>query len=366
VRITGVETFPITLTLKNPVKMAHITITESHNLLVKVTTDDGIVGWGEGVTAARLTGETQGRIEAAVEYLSRLVMGEDPLARNRLWLRMTSALHENGTAIGAIDIALADIAGKAHGVPVHQLLGGAVRDVVGAITMVGSGNPQADAHEAAEKYSAGYRWFKIKLGLTDQATELETVRAVCEAVPSDAVIGADANEAWQEADAITFISRLDGLPVRFLEQPVPSDQPDALIRIAERVPIAICADQSVHSLHDIIRFGASAVAGVSLKLVKLGGITGVMRGAHLCEALNMHINLAGKVAETSVAAAANVHAAAAMHDFRYGTSPANQGLEADITVDPLLLTGGVYEVPSGPGLGVEVDEGLVESLRSGS
>lgn len=363
-RITGVETFPITLTLKQPVKMAHITITESHNVLVKVSTDEGIVGWGEGVTAARLTGETQGRIRSAVEYLAGMVIGEDPLARNRLWLTMTSALHENGTAIGAVDIAMADIAGQAHGVPVHQLLGGAVRDRVGAITMVGSGDPEADAAEATAKYETGYRWFKIKLGLTDQPTELETVRAVCEALPPDAVIGADANEAWQEADAIGFIRRLDGLPVRFLEQPVPADQPEALIRIAERVPIAICADQSVHSLHDIVMFGATAVAGVSLKLVKLGGITGVMRGAHLCEVLNMHINLAGKVAESSVAAAANVHAAAAMHDFRYGTSPANQGLAGDVTGRPLALIDGAYPVPMSPGLGVKVDENMVESLRS--
>lgn len=365
-RVTQVESFPITLSLNHPIKMSHVTIAESHNVLVKVSTDEGIVGWGEGVPAASLTGETQSRILASVEHLAPRVIGEDPRNRTPLWNSLTSAVAGNRTAIGAIDIALHDISGKAFGLPVHQLLGGQHRQMVPALTLLGTGDPAADAGEAAGRYASGYRWFKLKLGLTDPDTELETFEAIAAAVGDDAVLSGDANEAWSEGEAIRFIRRLDGLPIRFIEQPIPAGDPAALARVAGRVPISICADESIQSPGDIIRVSDTAVAGVSLKLIKLGGITGVMRGARLCESHRLHINLAGKVAESTVAAAANVHAAAAMHETYYGVSPANQGVAREVSHRPIAMVDGAFPVPQAPGLGVEVDEGLVEDLRTPS
>jgi len=363
-RITAVETYPVSLTMDKPVKMAHSHIAQSHNVLVKVTTDEGVVGWGEATSSPRVTGETQGGIVSAVRILGALITGENPLDRSSLWSRMSAAVYGNASAIGAIDIAVHDIAGKALGVPVHQLLGGAYRSEIQAMTTVGSGDPEADAKDAAEKYAAGLRWFKVKLGIADQETELDTVREVCAAVGSDAVICADANEAWTEAEAIAFIRALDGLPVRFLEQPIPQGDEAAMDRIATRVPVAICADEPIHSLRDIIRYAATAVGGVSLKLVKLGGITGVMRGAQLCEAHGMKINLAGKIAESTVAAAANIHCAAAIREVAWGVSPANQGVAVDVSKEPVRLVDGTFTVPSTPGLGIEVDEDRVEALAT--
>ena len=89
--------------------------------------------------------------------------------------------------------------------------------------------------------------------------------------------------------------------------------------------------------------------------MKLGGITGVMRGANMCEALGLSINLAGKIAESSVAAAANIHCAAAMRAIDFGCSPGNQGLSGDVTTKPLAIDNGHYTLPSGPGLGIDVD-----------
>lgn len=363
-RVTKVESYPITLTLTQPIKMSHITITESHNVLVKVTTDEGTVGWGEGVLAARLTGETQGRIMASIDHLAPMIIGEDPLRRTALWNRMTAAVYGNRTAIGALDIALFDIAGKARNVPVYELIGGQFRNIVPAMTLLGSGDPAADAKDAAERYENGFRWFKLKLGLADPDTEVETFAAMADAVGDDAVLCGDANEAWTEMEAIRFIRRLEGLPVRFIEQPIAGGDPAALVRVAERVPIGVCADEGIQSLSDIIGYGPTPVAGVSLKLIKLGGITGVMRGAHLCEAHRLHINLAGKVAESTVASAANVHAAAAIRQLHFGVSPANKGIAADVSRDPLTLVEGSFAVPGGPGLGVDVDENLVEELRT--
>ncbi len=108
----------------------------------------------------------------------------------------------------------------------------------------------------------------------------------------------------------------------------------------------------------------SGAGGVSLKLIKLGGISGVMRGAVVCDTLGLEINLAGKIAESSIAAAANLHCAAAISDLRFGCSTGNQSNAADVTESPILMSDGEFNIPTGPGLGVEVDETMVKALAS--
>jgi len=188
---------------------------------------------------------------------------------------------------------------------------------------------------------------------------VKTMTAIT-AAAADTVIGGDANAGWSEQESVRFLRAIDGLGVRFIEQPTRSSA--ALARLAASGTVAICADESAKSFADVLSFGATAVSGVSLKLIKLGGITGVMRGAALCDTLGLSINLAGKVAESAIAAAANVHCAAAMSDFAYGCSPANQGLAADVTGEPFTVVDGAYPVPTGPGLGIDVDEERVRAL----
>jgi muconate cycloisomerase len=360
-RITAVQTFPIDLPLSVPVRMSHVTIERSSNVLVKVTTDEGIIGWGEGVEAIDVTGDSQERISGAIEALGTDLIGADPLLRTNLWLRMGRSEHTSTTAIGAIDIALHDIAGKALGVPITDLIGGATRTSIPALTLIGSGDPQTDLEAFQAKYEAGYRWFKVKVGIGDPATEADTMK-VLSGASTDAVLCCDANGGWSEEVSKQFLHMMGGLSIRFVEQPTLDRA--ALVRLAAESPIAVCADESARSLDDLVALGGSAVAGVSLKLIKHGGITGVMRGAVLCDTLGLSINLAGKVAESSVAAAANLHCAAAMSDTTFGCSPANQGLAADVTANPVVAVDGCFAVPTGPGLGVEVDEQRVRSLSS--
>lgn len=360
-KIKSVETFPVSLPLAKPMTMAHITIHASHNVLVKITTDEGIVGWGEGVEALDVTGDNQGRIEASLVELGSRIVGMDAGHRTAIWAMLAGAVHGNTTAIGAIDIALHDIAGKAYGVPVSELIGGTNRTEIPALTLMGSGRTDDDLETFSARYDSGYRWFKLKLGMGDPRHELETFRGMA-AHADDLVLCGDANAVWTEQVSATFLHGTGGLGIRFIEQPTRSH--DAIVRLAETSPTAICADESAKTLEDILSFGGTAIAGVSLKLIKHMGITGVMRAAAICDAMGLNVNLAGKIAESSISAAANLHCAAAMTDTYFGCSPANQGLSEDITGSPLLQMNGVFTVPSGPGLGVEVDEDLVRKLGS--
>jgi muconate cycloisomerase len=227
---------------------------------------------------------------------------------------------------------------------------------------VGSGEPAADAEKLASRRDEGYQWFKIKLGMADAESELATLAKAAETVGDDGVVCGDVNEAWDEETAAAFLGRVDGERVRFIEQPVPREDRNALLRLAADSPVALCADESAGSLAAVAGFSGTAIGGVSLKLIKHGGMTGVMRGAAMCAVTGLGVNLAGKVIETSISAAANLHCAAAMDRVDYGCSPANQNVIQDVTESPVTVTHGSFEVPTGPGLGVEVDEDMVQSL----
>lgn len=360
--IKAMEIHPITMTLRTPIPMANGVIEKTGNVVVKLVTDVGLTGWGEGVEAPALTHHGQADIVADLEHLTSVVIGSDPMRRTELWGRITAALPTATTAIGAIDIAVHDLVGRALGVPIHQLIGGAVRDRIPALTLVGSGDASADADKLAERYEQGFRWFKIKLGMAESEIEMGTLAKAVELVGDDGVVCGDVNEAWDEEEARSFLGQLDGDSIRFIEQPVPRTDRDALLRLAASSPVRLCADESAGSLAAVIGFLGTPIGGVSLKLIKHGGITGVMRGAGICAAGGLGVNLAGKVIESSISAAANLHCAAAMDRVDFGCSPANQGVVQDVSQTPITLDNGVFPVPSGPGLGFEVDEGVVQRL----
>lgn len=358
------DIFPIRLRLESPIPMSSGIVASTGNVLVRLTTDDGIEGWGEGVEAPALTGHTQASIIADLEALQALIVGSDPRRIGEIWARVNAARPAASTALGVIDIAVHDLVGKIYGLPVNALIGGAIRDRVPALTLVGSGDPDADILRLQEKRDAGYSWFKIKVGMGPRELEWATIEQAIDLVGGDGVVCADANEAWDEDEALRFLDGLEGKPVRFLEQPVPCDDRARLLRVAERSPTPICADESATDLPSVLAFAGTQVAGVSLKLIKHGGITGVMRGGGICSAGGMSVNLAGKVIESSVSAAANLHCAAALERIDYGCSPANQGVVLDVTPDPIVANEGEFAVPTGPGLGVEVNVDLVRQLAA--
>jgi L-alanine-DL-glutamate epimerase-like enolase superfamily enzyme len=361
-RIAKLEIHPITMTLRTPIPMSNGVIESTGNVLVKLVTDDGVIGWGEGVEAPSLTHQRQADIVSDLEMLTPLVIGSDPMRRNELWSRMTRARPGANTAVGAIDIAVHDLVGKALGVPAFELLGGAVRDLVPALTLVGSGDSSADADKLAERRAQGFLWFKIKLGMAARDDDLATVANAADLVGAEGVVCGDANEAWSEEEAWSFLALLDPDRVRFIEQPVPRADRDALIRLAESSPVRLCADESAGSLDSVLGFVGTPVGGVSLKLIKHGGMTGVMRGAAICSAAGLEVNLAGKVIESSVSAAANLHCAAAMDRVDFGCSPANQGVIQDVTESPITVSNGHFAVPTAAGLGVDVDEKMLRLL----
>jgi L-alanine-DL-glutamate epimerase-like enolase superfamily enzyme len=355
--ITRVQAIAISIPLTKPIKMAGVELRSADNVLVRIETQDGVVGWGEAASAPSMTGETVESMMAAVRYLEPYVksIGLDDIAE--ILARMDRALYGNHAAKSAIEIALHDALGKAKAKPVFDLLGGKRRDRVPILRMLASSNIEADVAEAKRSKEEGFVAFKVKVGTGDPLADAERTRRVCEAIRNDVLISADANQGWRVDEAISFVQALEGAGLDFFEQPVMGHDLAGMARVAAASSIAIGCDEGVHSLDDLRQHHElHAAQGASLKTIKLGGLRAVRDAALLCEELGMKVNLAGKMAESGIATAAVLHLAAAVPSLDWGVSPTSPYLTEDVLAKPLGFSAGHAVVPQGAGLGIEVDE----------
>jgi muconate cycloisomerase len=149
----------------------------------------------------------------------------------------------------------------------------------------------------------------------------------------------------------------------FLEQPLGHHDLKGLAALTRASPIPIGADEGIHSLADITAHARAGAGGVSLKLIKLGGMSAAIAAAQACERLGLAVNVAAKIAESGIASAAAVHLACAAPSVAWGVSLTHFYLAADIVKEPLTIIDGTVGLPEKPGLGVEVDEAAVARLR---
>jgi len=367
VKIARVDAIPVRLPMRRPMKMAGVVIDAAENLLVRVESDDGRVGWGESASAPTMTGELLPGMAAAVRYLAPTLRGasvDDVACLQTLAWRCQRALQSNASAHAAIDMALHDLLGQARQLPVHALLGTALRQRVPVLWMLGTGRLDADLAEAREKAAQGCVAFKVKVGADDPQADAARTRAVRAALGREVLVCADANQGWTLAQAQAYLAALGDTALDFLEQPLRGDDLQGMQQLAASTDVPIGCDEGIHSLADIRQHHRlHAAAGCSLKLIKLGGLRQVLDAAQACNALGMRVNLACKVAESSIASAAVLHLAAVLPGIDWGLSLSTQYLAEDVVRQPIQVMQGHAAVPGLPGLGVTVDEAQVERYR---
>jgi L-alanine-DL-glutamate epimerase-like enolase superfamily enzyme len=361
-RIDRVTIHQYEIPLEEPFVTALKPIPELERVLVEVETDDGIVGLGEGAPAYEVTGETQGSTAAVLEdVLAPLVVGEDPLAVERVVREMRALVDGAPAAHAAIETALQDIRGKYADMPVYELLGGDAEDPhLDAPKVLSIKSPEEMAADAAAAVEEGYDQIKIKVG-EDPETDIERVRAIDEGVPNDVSLKADANQGW--GDAKTALSALSGMSDRIdvIEQPVAKDNEDDLAALRDRVAVPVMPDESVETASDaldLIERGAGDI--FNIKLMKTGGLAAAARLNAVAEADNRPVQV-GSMVEGHVGTAAGVHFSAAFDNVIWNEM-----------VGPFMTTAGVTDlqtdlpriVAEGPGLGIELDRGRLTELRS--
>jgi muconate cycloisomerase len=362
--IRRVDAIPVALPLGKPVAMAGGTVSRAFNILVRIEAADGSIGWGEAASAPSMSGDTLAGLVAAVRgHLAPVLIGEDARLRADVRRKLKAALYGNPGAHSAIEMALLDLTGHACGAPLVELIGGARRRAVAPMWLLGTPSPEEDIAQAHAKTAQGFGFFKLKIGTKPVDAEIAGTLKLREALGTAIPLCADANRGLDFADAARYVEGTRDAGLLFVEQPLAHDDLEALARLTRLSPTPIGADEGIHALSDIEAHARCGAGGVSLKLIKLGGMTAAVEAARACERLGLAVNVAAKIAESGIASAAAIHLACAVPAVDWGVSLTHFYLAEDIVKMPPQIAAGLVALPPGPGLGIEVDEVAVERHR---
>jgi len=264
-------------------------------VLVEVTTDDGVTGYGES------TGDRSAEACAAlVRHITPLLLGRSPFDVEALTTgvqkraKLDNAPRYASHALAGIELALWDIIGKAVGQPVHRLLGGAVRSEIDYYAFLRGGTTAELVADAEAAAADGFSVFYMKVGLGERA-DLTNVAAVRGAI-GERKLRLDANEAWDPATAIRMIQRLARFDLEFVEQPTPARSIGALRQVKEAVDVPIAADQCAYTLaegFEVCRLRAADV--LVLGPHETGGLLGLRKAAGIAGAAGLNVCLHGQL-----------------------------------------------------------------------
>lgn len=320
-------------------------------VLVELQTDGGIVGYGQAGVDAPSYGETAEGIVANLKaHLAPVVIGQDPCHITALERRMHTALPHHYFSISAVEMALWDLTGKIHGVPVWQLLGGKVRDGITLMGFVDHDKPTRMAEAAVRTLDeTSYEVLKMKIGM-NPTDDLSRVSAVAEAIRGRALLQVDGNTGYSISQAIPTLLAMESTgALGAVEQPVA--HLGDMAELARRLATPVMADESIYPPEDaidVVRSGAASIA--LMKLAKHGGIGPVRRIAAIFEAAGLQLSVA---IYYDLIAAAACHLAAALPAVTW-PSP-DTDMADSILVSPLKVENLTMYAPNTPGLGVELD-----------
>jgi muconate cycloisomerase len=364
-RITGVAIDVVRWPLKMKRRHGVGDIDESMpGAIVKITTDAGIVGWGEASPWSVFTGTAEANASGIHLYLRPLLIGADPMKVGTVMRAAEKALvgHTEGKA--AVEMALLDIAGKRLGVPVAQLLGGIHRSEVPLSVSIANPAFDEDLDFAKRRAAEGINIFKVKTGFAGHAEDLRRLGLLRRELPDGVDLRVDYNQGLDPWDAIRQIKDVEAFRPTFVEQPVKRDQRAAMAAITRAIDTPIMADESVFSPAEAIEMVRGEIADlVSIKIMKSGGIVRAREVAAIAEAGGITA-YGGTMFEGGLAIAAGLHMVAATPNIALGaefyTSTFVMGV--DVLATPIEIKDGRTQVPTGPGLGVEVDEDAVRRI----
>lgn len=356
-KITGIETF----------------LVAPRWLFLKVSTDEGVSGWGEPVVEGRA-----GTVRAAVHELAELVIGQDPLRIEDHWQVLRRAGFYRGgpvlsSALSGFDHALWDIAGKVRDAPVHELLGGPVRDRVRVYSWVGGDRPSNIAEAVSEQVEAGFTAVKMNVSgpLTPIATPAEAAAAVARAEEARSVLGPDRDLAIDfhgrasPAMARRLVRMLEDVQPMFVEEPVvPELQGSTLASVVSASTVPIAVGERLYSRWDIKPALDAGVAVVQPDPAHAGGISELRRIASLAEIYGAQ--LAPHCPLGPIALAASLQVAFATPNFliqeqslRMHYNVGTELVHYLVDTTPFDFVDGHATRPLGPGLGIEIDEAAV-------
>lgn len=339
----------------------------STNVLVRLTLDDGTIGYGEGVPREYVTGETvDGAVEALGERLVPAVLGHSfaaPAAVPAAVGALAGAGPRDLAARCALELALLDACGKSFNVSVRSWMGSVRAPVIVYDAIIPFSSPTKLAALALVARAAGLRNFKMKVG-ADLEAELDSLRVLRRVLGSAADLRVDANCGWRDADeALEAISRMRRFGISAVEQPLPAGDFEGLRKVTAETPESIIVDESLCTLDDATRLAGERACDVfNIRVSKCGGLLTSMRMAEIARDAGLGCVVGAQVGETGLLSAAGRHAAAVIDPRWVEGSAGSLLLKEDLTVERVLPGWRGRARPfDGPGLGVSVRDDVIRT-----
>ncbi len=386
-KITGVSTYILRVPLgEKRFYSSQCAFPERNSLLVKIETDEGICGWGEGGQYG-----PPEPVKACIEHvLAPRITGRDPLGREVIWDDLYSFTRDFGQkgsyieAISAIDIALWDISGKALNIPIHMLMGGIVRDRIPAYAtgcyyrgedyLDYKANLSNLAKEAEGYVKAGFKLLKIKVGLLSINQDMERVKAIRNAVGPDTGLLVDCNHSYNVYTAVKMGKMLEQYDVLWMEEPVVPEDREGYQMVREKVDIAVAGGECEYTRYGFRDFLAAGCVDIAQPdLCVCGGISEfkkiqTLAGSH-------GVFTIPHVWGSGIALAAALQVVAAAPNFPHTANPVelqnkpvieydrnHNPLRDDLLKENIKLEDSHVKVPAGPGLGVDIDETVLKKF----
>jgi L-Ala-D/L-Glu epimerase len=361
-KITRVEAIPFRIPYKTPLKWGLAGYLEAaEHVLVRVHTDEGIVGAAEATPRPTIYGESQASILYAIrEWFAPMILGLDPGHTEKVWAKFES-IHWNPTAKGAIDLALYDAVAKARGVPLWEMLGG-FSDCLPVSWMLGIRSISEMVQEAAEIRGMGIKAFKVKVGI-DPEKDVQVIKSLRENLGPDVLLYADANMAYSVTTAIRTIRRMEEFGLAFVEEPVPAWDQKGRLKVARAVSIPLMGDECVFTPQAVAKeIELGAIGIISIKAPRTG-YTLSLKIVHMAENAGIPC-LMGTQAETGVGTLASAHFGAARRNISYPSEISFfLSLKDDLLAEPVVLKDGFIELPQLAGNGAILDEEKLKKYR---
>lgn len=377
--IKSIETLIVQLPTRREHKWAGLNEVIGRYVIVKMTDSDGRVGWGEapalkdwGGEFGRYFGESALIARAVIDtYLAPAIVGVELGNIAELHARMDAIIRGYPYSKAAVEFAAYDLAGRWLNVPVSTLLGGRARDRVSVTHSIGLISIDEARVEVAKLVQEGVRTIKVKIGV-DPDRDVAMVDAVREVAGNAVEICVDANEGYKTpGEAVQVVRRMEKNRLKYVEQPVMGIE--RIAEVGRRIDAPVMADESAWNAHDsiqIVRSGGIQI--VSIYTTKAGGLYKAMEVGAVCRAAGIICNVNGSI-ETGIGNLANVQLAAASPsvtlscvipistpaEFQHG-QVAGIYYKDDLLVEPMKVVDGAIVVPSGPGMGIEVDQKKIE------
>ena len=363
ISIESVEIYKSPIPLKEPFKISLGILTHAENVIIKIITNEGIIGYGECSPFMTINGESMDTCFVVAKYLAQILKKKNPLDIAACTLAMDSVIYANSSIKSAFDIALYDIAAQHAGKPLYKFLGGnKTKEIITDYT-VSIDTPQKMADDAVKIKANGFQVIKVKLG--QQEKDVERISMIRAAVGMEIPIRIDANQGWDVSFALSLLHELAPFNIQHCEEPIPRWDYMNLAGIRKLSPIKIMADESCCNEHDAKNLiDLKACDFFNVKLGKSAGIFKALTIIQLAEKEGIKIQLGGFL-ESRLAFTAAAHLALVSESIMYFDFDTPLMFIEDPVIGGISYNNnGVIEVPDTPGLGATIDPHYLKGLIS--